>query len=255
MEGSTCWNLTKGGMFVQSEKFVAEHQDRTKDISIYGQESNQTTWRFGASIVPRWSGTTKDGFWTMPTRIWKRILWLTIRLIQLEEGACDAPLRGCGWRRFCSWMGAIWGIWSTGASASSIFFLNCWCQTAVPLAAPPSWTMGWCLPRRVDLTPALSGHHSGGELRRPPPAGGTPALLSKNSLNRYSGALRNPRALRIIAFTTCPALPCSRQWGSISSLVSSTRPNSSIIPATKPRWSIFSISKRGTYCYNHFPLA
>ena len=53
MEGSTCWNLTKGGMFVQSEKFVAEHQDRAKDLSIYGQESNQTTWRFGASIVPR----------------------------------------------------------------------------------------------------------------------------------------------------------------------------------------------------------
>ena len=34
-----------GGMFVQSEKFVAEHQGRLDDISIYGQESNQTTWR------------------------------------------------------------------------------------------------------------------------------------------------------------------------------------------------------------------
>lgn len=34
-----------GGMFVQSEKFVEEHQGRIKDISIYGQESNQTTWR------------------------------------------------------------------------------------------------------------------------------------------------------------------------------------------------------------------
>ena len=34
-----------GGMFVQSEKFVAEHQGRINDISIYGQESNQTTWR------------------------------------------------------------------------------------------------------------------------------------------------------------------------------------------------------------------
>jgi type I restriction enzyme M protein len=32
-------------MFVQSEKFVAEHQGRLNDISIYGQESNQTTWR------------------------------------------------------------------------------------------------------------------------------------------------------------------------------------------------------------------
>ncbi|MEO6118635.1 MAG: class I SAM-dependent DNA methyltransferase [Methylotenera sp.] len=34
-----------GGMFVQSEKFVADHQGRMNDISIYGQESNQTTWR------------------------------------------------------------------------------------------------------------------------------------------------------------------------------------------------------------------
>ena len=34
-----------GGMFVQSEKFVKQHQGRIRDISIYGQESNQTTWR------------------------------------------------------------------------------------------------------------------------------------------------------------------------------------------------------------------
>ena len=34
-----------GGMFVQSEKFVAQHQGRLNDISIYGQESNLTTWR------------------------------------------------------------------------------------------------------------------------------------------------------------------------------------------------------------------
>jgi len=47
-----------GGMFVQSEKFIAHHQDHYRKnngnklsvhpsdhISIYGQESNQTTWR------------------------------------------------------------------------------------------------------------------------------------------------------------------------------------------------------------------
>ena len=34
-----------GGMFVQSEEFVKNHQGKTNDISIYGQESNQTTWR------------------------------------------------------------------------------------------------------------------------------------------------------------------------------------------------------------------
>jgi type I restriction enzyme M protein len=34
-----------GGMFVQSEKFVQSHRGKVNDISIYGQESNQTTWR------------------------------------------------------------------------------------------------------------------------------------------------------------------------------------------------------------------
>jgi type I restriction enzyme M protein len=34
-----------GGMFVQSEKFVEEHGGRIGQISIYGQESNYTTWR------------------------------------------------------------------------------------------------------------------------------------------------------------------------------------------------------------------
>jgi type I restriction enzyme M protein len=34
-----------GGMFVQSEAFVRAHGGRTTDISIYGQESNPTTWR------------------------------------------------------------------------------------------------------------------------------------------------------------------------------------------------------------------
>lgn len=34
-----------GGMFVQSEKFVEEHQGKLGDIAVYGQESNPTTWR------------------------------------------------------------------------------------------------------------------------------------------------------------------------------------------------------------------
>lgn len=34
-----------GGMFVQSEKFIEEHGGKVGDISIYGQESNPTTWR------------------------------------------------------------------------------------------------------------------------------------------------------------------------------------------------------------------
>lgn len=34
-----------GGMFVQSDKFMRRHGGRIGDISIYGQESNYTTWR------------------------------------------------------------------------------------------------------------------------------------------------------------------------------------------------------------------
>lgn len=34
-----------GGMFVQSEKFVEEHQGRVENLSIYGQELNSTTWK------------------------------------------------------------------------------------------------------------------------------------------------------------------------------------------------------------------
>jgi len=34
-----------GGMFVQSEKFIQAHQGRLDDIHIFGQESNQTTWK------------------------------------------------------------------------------------------------------------------------------------------------------------------------------------------------------------------
>lgn len=33
------------GMFVQSEEFIRRHNGRIGDISIYGQESNPTTWR------------------------------------------------------------------------------------------------------------------------------------------------------------------------------------------------------------------
>lgn len=40
-----------GGMFVHSEKFVTEHQGRVNDVSIYGQESNQATWRLAKSGV------------------------------------------------------------------------------------------------------------------------------------------------------------------------------------------------------------
>lgn len=34
-----------GGMFVQSEKFIKNHSGRIGDISVFGQESNGTTWK------------------------------------------------------------------------------------------------------------------------------------------------------------------------------------------------------------------
>lgn len=34
-----------GGMFVQSLKFIKEHQGNVRDVAIFGQEKNPTTWR------------------------------------------------------------------------------------------------------------------------------------------------------------------------------------------------------------------
>ena len=38
-----CWG--SGGMFVQSAKFVENHSANISNISIYGQDSNPTTWK------------------------------------------------------------------------------------------------------------------------------------------------------------------------------------------------------------------
>jgi type I restriction enzyme M protein len=56
-----------GGMFVQSEAFVQAHGGRRNDISIYGQELNDTTWRLAkmnlairgieSDLGPRWGDT------------------------------------------------------------------------------------------------------------------------------------------------------------------------------------------------------
>jgi type I restriction enzyme M protein len=57
-----------GGMFVQSEKFVEAHGGRITDISIFGQESNQTTWRLckmnvairGIDATIEWGDSFRD---------------------------------------------------------------------------------------------------------------------------------------------------------------------------------------------------
>ncbi|WIV13682.1 N-6 DNA methylase [Proteiniborus sp. MB09-C3] len=39
-------------MFVQTEKFMEEHQGKVENLSIYGQECNSTTWKlYKMSIV------------------------------------------------------------------------------------------------------------------------------------------------------------------------------------------------------------
>jgi len=40
--------MGSGGFFISSEKFIEEHSGKIKDISVYGQESNPTTWRLAA---------------------------------------------------------------------------------------------------------------------------------------------------------------------------------------------------------------
>jgi type I restriction enzyme M protein len=59
-----------GGMFVQSERFVEAHGGQRNDIAVYGQESNDTTWRLAkmnlairgieANLGPRWGDTFHD---------------------------------------------------------------------------------------------------------------------------------------------------------------------------------------------------
>ena len=57
-----------GGMFVQSEKFIEAHGGKIGDISVFGQESNQTTWRLckmnmairGIDANIEWSDSFRD---------------------------------------------------------------------------------------------------------------------------------------------------------------------------------------------------
>jgi type I restriction enzyme M protein len=56
-----------GGMFVQAEKFVLAHGHRRDDIAVYGQESNERTWRLAkmnlaihginGDLADRWEDT------------------------------------------------------------------------------------------------------------------------------------------------------------------------------------------------------
>jgi type I restriction enzyme M protein len=59
-----------GGMFVQAEKFVLAHRGRRDDIAVYGQESNERTWRLATmnlaihgisgDLSTRWGDTFRE---------------------------------------------------------------------------------------------------------------------------------------------------------------------------------------------------
>jgi type I restriction enzyme M protein len=59
-----------GGMFVQADRFVREHGGKRDEISVYGQELNDTTWRLArmnlairgieANLGPEWGDTFHD---------------------------------------------------------------------------------------------------------------------------------------------------------------------------------------------------
>ena len=59
-----------GGMFVQAEKFVLAHRGRRDDLAVYGQESNERTWRLammnlaihgvGGDLGKRWADTFRE---------------------------------------------------------------------------------------------------------------------------------------------------------------------------------------------------
>jgi type I restriction enzyme M protein len=59
-----------GGMFVQAEEFVVAHRGRRDDIAVYGQESNERTWRLakmnlaihgiGGDLSSRWEDTFRE---------------------------------------------------------------------------------------------------------------------------------------------------------------------------------------------------
>jgi type I restriction enzyme M protein len=59
-----------GGMFVQAEKFVLAHRGRRDDLAVYGQESNERTWRLATmnlaihgitgDLSTRWEDTFRE---------------------------------------------------------------------------------------------------------------------------------------------------------------------------------------------------
>ena len=74
-----------GGMFVQSEKFIEAHGGKLGDVSIYGQESNPTTWRLAAmnfSLCTNMPPLPQQGSYTLP--VWG--LSTATRVLTMDTG-------------------------------------------------------------------------------------------------------------------------------------------------------------------------
>lgn len=70
-----------GGMFVQTEKFIYEHDGDPKDVSIYGQESIEETWRMAKMNLAIHGidnkGSAPDGVIPSPATSTRTCRWTT----------------------------------------------------------------------------------------------------------------------------------------------------------------------------------
>ena len=105
------------GMFVQSEEFIVAHGGRLGDISIYGQESNYTTWRLAKmnlairGIENRTGDLLARGSWLFFFEPHKVLLIQRFQLIELllelgnfrrrraQQGSIDRLQTPQGWTR------------------------------------------------------------------------------------------------------------------------------------------------------------
>ena len=118
-----------GGMFVQSEKFIEEHDGKVGDISIYGQESNPTTWRLAKMNLAS-AALTPISARSMPTAS-------TATCTQTLRPTTSSPIR-----RSTQATGAasVCGKTSAGSSA---------CRRRATPTLPRSSISSITLPRRV----------------------------------------------------------------------------------------------------------
>jgi type I restriction enzyme M protein len=135
-----------GGMFVQSEKFVLAHGGRLGDIAIYGQESNNTTWRL-AKMNMAVRGIDADIRWNNEGSFHKN----EFRDLKADYILANPPFNISDWGGERLRDDARWKfgtpLWATPTTAGcSIFFI-----TSAPLAR-----RAWCWPMAVCRPPPVA---------------------------------------------------------------------------------------------------